>query len=278
MCRVIPPEEWPLRPVCSSTAESMDFNEAVEQVRSGQAAACAGVPRAGDIGVLNEKTLHATLKRWLDADVTHHEVPLPCGSVADIFDGRRVTEIQTGNYSGFRQKLTRLLEAYPVTVVYPLVRRKWVVWIDPETGETTAPRRSPRTGSFTDAGRELIYILPCLHHPNLTLRLLLIDVEEHRLADGWGSGGKRGSHRAERYPRTIEGEVTLTVPADYAALLPTGLPRPFTAKQFGKAARMQGRALSGCLKLLLTMGVLTREKEGRTYYYSVTCEESSSYV
>lgn len=253
----------------------MDFNEAVEQVRCAQAAP-AEVPAVGDIGILNEKTLHATLKRWLDGDVTHHEVLLPCGSVADIFDGERVTEIQTGNYSGFRKKLTRLLDIYPVTVVYPLVRRKWVVWIDPETGETTAPRRSPRTGSFTDAGRELIYILPCLTHPNLTLRLLLVDVEEHRLADGWGNGGKRGSHRAERYPRTIEGEVTLTAPADYGALLPVGLPCPFTAAQFGKAAHMQGRALSGCLKLLLSMGVLTREKEGRSYIYFVTREDASS--
>ena len=64
------------------------------------------------IGRLNEKRLHATLKFWLDADETHHEIPLPCGAVADIFDGQRVTEIQNGNFSKFRVKLMRLLYVF----------------------------------------------------------------------------------------------------------------------------------------------------------------------
>ena len=36
------------------------------------------------IGRLQEKLLHATLKFWLDADESHHEITLPCGAVADI--------------------------------------------------------------------------------------------------------------------------------------------------------------------------------------------------
>lgn len=240
----------------------MDFNEALAQVRSG---AC----RPAKIGVLQEKTLHATLKLWLDEDTAHHEVSLPDGRVADIFDGERVTEIQTGSFSALRPKLQSLLEQYPVTVVMPLVRRKWLCWIDPATGETTPPRRSPRTGSFTDAGAGLVYLLPCLGHPRLTVRLLLLDVEEHRLADGWSGDGKRGSHRAERYPLTLEGDVTLRAPADYAVLLPPALPREFTAAQFGKAARLQGRKRQGTLKVLLQQGILTRQRAGREYVYTV---------
>lgn len=238
----------------------MEFEQALELVRQGEA-------RPGGIGILKEKTLHATLKLWLDDDPAHHEQPLPCGCVADIFDGAAVTEIQTANFSAFRSKLARLLEQYPVTVVHPLVRRKWLRWVDPETGETTSPKRSPRTGSFTDAGKELIYILPCLTHPNLTVKLVLLDAEEHRLADGWGNGGKRGSHRAERYPLALADTLILRQPADYGALVPVGLPAPFTAAQFGKAARLQGRNLSGTLKLLLSLGVLTREKAGNMYLY-----------
>ncbi len=238
----------------------MEFERALALVR-------AGGQRVGGIGILGEKTLHATLKWWLDDDETHHEIPLPCGNVADIFDGERVTEIQTANFSGFRKKLEKLLESYPVTVVHPLVRVKWVSWIDPETGEITKPRRSGRRGSFTDAGKQLIYILPLLGHPNLTVRLVLLDVEEQRLLDGWGKGGKRGSHRAERLPLALGEIVTLCAPADYAALLPPDLPTPFTAAQFGKAARQQGRSLQGTLKVLLTLGVLRREKEGQKYLY-----------
>ena len=118
----------------------MEFEQALELVRSGEI-------RPGSIGILAEKTLHATLKLWLDADPAHHEQTLPCGCVADIFDGQRVTEIQTANFSGFRTKLGRLLEHHPVTVVHPLVRRKWLRWVDPATGEAAEPRRSPRQGN-----------------------------------------------------------------------------------------------------------------------------------
>ena len=238
----------------------MNFDAALALVRSGQV-------RPGGIGILKEKTLHATLKLWLDEEATHHEVSLPEGCVADIYDGERVTEIQTGNFSGFRPKLQKLLERYPVTVVYPLVHRKWVRWIHPETGEATPPHRSPKTGRWSDAGAELVYILPCLGHPNLTVRLVMLDVEEQRLADGWGKDGKRGSHRVERLPLALGESVTLTAPADYRVLLPQDMPAEFSATQFGKAARLQGRKLSGTLKVLLETGILTREKAGRTFLY-----------
>ena len=222
----------------------------------------------GGIGILGEKRLHATLKWWLDEDCRHHEIPLEEGAVADIYDGERVTEIQTANFSAFRRKLTRLLEWYPVTVVHPLVRRKWVTWVNPADGTVTEPHKSPRVGGFTDAGRELVYILPLLGHPNLTVRLVLLDVEERRLADGWSRDGKRGSHRLERLPLEMGESVTLTAAADYAALIPPALPEVFTAKEFGKAARLQGRKLSGTLKVLTHCGVLRRDKkQGNAWLY-----------
>ena len=239
----------------------MDFNEACARVREGD------LP-AQSIGVLQEKPLHATLKWWLDDNPAHHEIPLPGGKVADIYDGVTVTEVQTGSFTPLRKKLETLLDTYPVTVVHPLVRRKYLTWIDPDTGEATPARKSPRVGSFADGGKQLIYILPLLSHPNLTVRLVLIDAEEQRLADGWGNGGKRGSHRAVLLPLSVEGVLDLTCPADYAALIPATLPQRFTAAQFGKAAKMQGRHLGGTLKVLLDRGVLKREtKEGNAWVY-----------
>ncbi len=239
----------------------MDFNEACARVREGD------IPTQS-IGVLKEKPLHAILKWWLDDNPAHHEIPLPCGKVADIFDGTTVTEVQTGHFSPLRKKLEVLLEQYPVTVVHPVVRRKYLTWITPDTGETTPPRKSPRIGSFTDGGKELIYLLPLLSHPNLTVRLVLIDAEEQRLADGWGNEGKRGSHRTVLLPLSVEDTLDLRYPSDYAALIPPSLPDIFTAQQFGKAAKQQGRNLNGTLKVLLDRGVLTRErKEGNAWIY-----------
>ena len=162
----------------------------------------------------------------------------------------------------------RLLPQYPVTVVHPLVRRKYLTWIDPETGEASQPHKSPRVGSFADGGKQLIYLLPLLSHPNLTVRLVLMDAEEQRIADGWGNGGKRGSHRAVLLPLSVEDTLDLREPSDYAALIPARLPDAFTAAQFGKAAKMQGRNLNGTLKVLLDRGVLKRErKEGNAWIY-----------
>ena len=239
----------------------MDFNEACTRVREGD------LPTQS-IGVLQEKPLHATLKWWLDDNPDHHEITLPCGKVADIYDGVTVTEVQTGSFSPLRKKLEVLLPDYPVTVVHPVVRRKYLSWIDPATGETTPPRKSPRIGSFADGGKQLIYLLPLLGHPNLTVRLVLMDVEERRLADGWGNGGKRGSHRAVLLPLSVEDTLDLRCAADYVALIPSSLPDAFTAAQFGKAAKMQGRNLNGTLKVLLDRGVLIREKkEGNAWVY-----------
>ena len=51
----------------------------------------------GGIGTLSERCLHAVLKYWVEPDESRHEVRLPCGLVADVFDGERVVEIQTGS-------------------------------------------------------------------------------------------------------------------------------------------------------------------------------------
>lgn len=238
----------------------MEFNEACARARSGEIA-------PGGIGILAEKPLHATLKWWLDDNPAHHEIPLPCGKVADVYDGQRVYEIQTANFTALRKKLEVLLDTYPVTVVHPIPRRKYLSWITPETGETTPPRKSPKVGSFVQGAPQLVYLLPVLSHPNLTIQFLLMDVEEQRLADGWGNEGKRGSHRVAMLPLTLEDTLTLTCPADYAALIPAALPSEFTATQFGKAARLQGRKQWAALKVLLDRGVLTREKEGKEYVY-----------
>lgn len=220
------------------------------------------------IGTLSERSLHAVFKFWFDPCEAHHEVRMPDGLVADIFDGERVTEIQTAGFSRFRPKLLRLLEQYPVTVVYPVTRVKYLSWIDPETGESTPLKRSPRRGQFADIGRELIYLLPALDHPRLTFVLQMVDVEEYRLLDGWGNGGKRGAHRAERMP-VAEGErLTVRCVADWCGVLPPDLPTPFTAAAVKKAARLSPQKATTLVNTLYKLGAIIRTgKQGNAFLY-----------
>lgn len=221
------------------------------------------------IGTLSERSLHAVLKYWMEPDETFHEVRVD-GLVADIFDGRRVVEIQTRSLYPLRKKLERLLPAYPVTVVVPVVRNKRLIWMDPETGETTAPRKSPRVGGFADGLGELFRLEDYLGHPRLTMLFVELDVEEYRIRDGWGNGGKRGSHRAERIPTAMGRTLRVNAPLDYASLLPEGLPDPFTTADLRKCGRLSAKKAGDGAKTLYKLGALVRTgKRGNAYLYRI---------
>ncbi|MCL2299031.1 MAG: hypothetical protein FWC27_02645 [Firmicutes bacterium] len=225
------------------------------------------------IGTLGEKTLHAELKRLFEPDTDAHEIRVG-PYIADIVGEGGIIEIQTGNFSRLRPKLSAFLEVSQATVVYPIAHKKWLLWVDPENGETSPRRKSPREGDFPDALWELEKIKALLGHPNLRLCLLLVDLEEYRLRDGWSRDQKRGSHRYERIPLALAGRLDLCRPEDWrseaaqSAFFPTSLPSPFTSKDYAKAARLSVHAAQTALRVLALMGAAAREgKRGNLYVY-----------
>ncbi len=220
------------------------------------------------IGMQQEKTVHAVLKYFENSDEDCHEIPLE-GRIADIYDGSLITEVQTANMGVMRDKLDAFLPLHRVRIVHPVPCRKWVIWVDPETGEVGKRNRSPQVGSFFSAFRELYRISSYLNHPNLEIELLLIDMEEYRLRDGWSRDGKRGSHRYDRMPLSLEGRMLLTRPEDYLQFLPLTLEEPFTAAQLADAWHYRGRAVSQATVVLRRLGVIRQTgKKGRAYLYT----------
>jgi hypothetical protein len=142
------------------------------------------------IGMQKEKTLHSVLKNYFDPDEDHQEIPISGNYIADIWNGNEIIEIQNGNFYKMRDKLKNFLASYRVRVVYPIPAEKYITWIDPETGLTGKRNRSPKHGSFYEAFRELYRIRPLLADPNLTIHLMLIDMEEYRVQDGWDRSKK----------------------------------------------------------------------------------------
>lgn len=220
------------------------------------------------IGTQSERLVHSTLKYYLEPDESCHEIPI--GSyVADIFqkDTGHIYEIQTKGFDRLRGKLAAFLEDFSVTVVHPIVREKYLCWIDPETGEMVSRRRSPRRGRPTDILPE-IYRLPLLQgHPNLSFMALMMDVEEYRLLDGWNRDKKRGSHRMERLPIALGEKVLLTGPEDFSALLPE-LSEEFTRKDLASAIRLSDTATAYAVKVWERAGSMIQTgKKGRQYLY-----------
>lgn len=224
------------------------------------------------IGTLGERSLHVILKHYIDPDESHHEKSVGVGRiVADIFDGQQVYEIQTRAFNTLRPKLERILEHYPVTVVYPIARKKRIIWVDPETGETTKPRRSPKTGSVWDAFKELYKVKMFLTDQQLKIKLVLLDIDEYRLQNGWSKDRKKGSHRMERIPVDLCEIVELSKPEDYCSLLPALLPSKFTSADLAQIIKVTKSKASTICNILYTIGAIIRVgKQGNAYLYKKT--------
>ena len=220
-------------------------------------------------GTLQEKTVHAVMKLYYEPDEDYHEVPIE-GYIADIYTGKRIIEIQNGNFNRLRPKLEAYLPLYPVTVVYPIPHHKWLIWMEEETGALSKRHKSPVTGNVYHAFPELYKIKQFLLHPNLSFAFPLLDLDEYRLLDGWSKNRKRGSHRYDRMHLTIFDEIRIECAEDFLQLVPYELEEPFTVKEFAQAAKITRDLSSATLPLLTYMQLLTRAgKRGREYLYEV---------
>ena len=169
-----------------------------------------------EIGTLNEKTIHRTLKQYYGTNIDREA---KIGTYyADVINESGIIEIQTRGLYRLRGKLAAFLRATHVTIVYP--HHKTVV---------TNGGAGSRTRNFrleTVLFDELYGIREFLTNPNLTIRIAELKVHKSVV------GGKK-----RVVPVELLGEVTFRDAADYARFIPAGLPDTFTKRDFAKAAR-----------------------------------------
>jgi hypothetical protein len=213
------------------------------------------------IGTLMERTLHATLKSHYESDKTKHEIRF-MGFVADIKNDNGITEIQTRSFNAMRKKLSTFLEHEKVTVVYPAVRNKWLIWVDPHTGEMSEKRKSPIKGGIYDIFRELYRIKQYLTHPNFHLRILPVDIEEYRICtrsiDDPRRSNRFGSTRIERIPVGFGKEIAIDSTEDYKKIIPDGLDGEFTSADFARIAKKSRSLSQTALNVLTFVGAVER--------------------
>lgn len=245
----------------------------MDERRFREALSCALVGRtaAGGIGTLGEKTLHAALKYYMEPDDAFHEVKC-AGYVADILRGDNIFEIQTRGFHRLCPKLAAFLPEKRVTVVCPIAVNTEIVWHEPATGAVTEVRRSGKHGTPVSLLSELYRIKPFLTHPNLRLRIFLLDAQDHRLLDGYGVQKKKRATKVDRIPTALLGEAFIDCTADYRYFLPEKLPMVFDAGDFCRAARISQRTAQTALNVLHHLGVVERVgKRGRAFEYRVRC-------
>lgn len=246
----------------------MDRQQQFEQARK----KIIGIERERHgIGTLSEKTVHAILKNYYAPNEDYHEVPIE-NYVADIYRDGEIIEIQTRGFNTMRGKLAAFLPLYPVTIVYPVPNEKWLLWIDEDTGEISKRRKSPVKANIYAVFSELYKIKMFLKAPNLHLRLVLLNLEEYRLLNGWSKDRKRGSTRYDRIPTELVDEITIDCLQDYLQFLPYDLPARFTTADYAKRVHITRGLSQTALNLLHYVGVVERVgKEGNSFLYEV-CE------
>ncbi len=218
-------------------------------------------PRSrGGIGVLGEKSVHRVLKYCCSPAADGQEVPIG-GYVADVVGEEGIIEIQTAHFERLRDKLAAFLPCCPVTVVWPAEAEKWLCTVDPATGELLSRRKSPLHQRPVDIFAELYRLKSLLASPGLRFCIALLETEEYRYRL---PKGRRRTVRCDRIPLKLLGQVCLSVPSDYLALLPDGLPEVFGAKETAALGKMSGNLARMMLNVMEAVGALAPAgKDGR---------------
>lgn len=243
----------------------MDIDKRFEEARN----RIIGIERERlGIGTLGEKTLHAILKNFYEPNEEYHEIPIE-GYVADIFVKDSIIEIQTGQFQRMREKLKAFLPLYPVTIVYPVAEKRQLRWIDPETGEIQDGRATKKLNPY-QIFPELYKIKPFLKDENLKICIVVLDMEEYKLLNGWGEKKKNHASKYDRVPSRVVKEIRMECPEDYMQFIPIELEGEFTVKEFAKAARCSQEQASVTMNILYEMEVVKRVgKQGNAFVYQV---------
>lgn len=223
----------------------------------------------GGFGVLAEKTMHATLKFFIEPDDNFHEVAID-GFYADICRNGKIIEIQTRRLAKLRRKLETFLAGYEVTVVYPVVVNKWRGYCENVSLRPERFRLSPLHRDEYSAFDELFGIKEFLTNPALKVHMYLLDAEEIYVKQSKVRGRKRarnGYERFESIPLGIRKIIEFNCINDYMQLIPE-LTGEFTSEDFARGVGCYKGTASMVLNILNHVGVVVRVgKKGNYYLY-----------
>jgi hypothetical protein len=130
-----------------------------------------------------ETSLHRELKRHYAGPDGRTEVRLGRFRVdAVVCNGRgeQLIEIQHGPLWVIRDKIRKLTRRHRVRIVKPIIGRKRLIKLTGKGGRVIDERLSPRQGKLLELFDELVYFTRAFPHRNLTLEVLLVDIEERR--------------------------------------------------------------------------------------------------
>ena len=236
--------------------------KAVDEERFAMAVEKANARKATTIGTLNEKAIHNALKCYYGGDIDHEA---KIGSFyADIAGEKGITEIQTGSFGKLNKKLSEMLRACHVTVVYPFEKIVNSYSVNEKTGELISSSKRENK-DLSKLFLELYRIKGFLTNPNLTICIAELEISKTAYYKDNRRIRYRGMRR-EKTPVKLLNEIRLEKKADYGVFLPEGLNGRFTKKELSVVCKPTDSSL--LLEILEFTGVVKRVgKEGNAIVY-----------
>lgn len=220
-----------------------------------------------DIGLLNEKHLHAGLKAWYAKPNDPSEVEVD-GYFIDIIQDGLLVEIQTRNFSAIKRKVRDLTKRHPLRLVYPIAQEKWIVKLPKSEGDSSTRRKSPKRGKIIDVFNELVSFPDLLGCENFSLEVLLIHEEEVRRYVGKTNWRRRGWATEERRLLAVLNRHLFETPEDMQKLIPAELPVQFTTSDLTRATGISRRSAQQMAYCLRKMDAIQQiGKRGRANLY-----------
>ncbi|MBE6707823.1 MAG: hypothetical protein E7578_01100 [Ruminococcaceae bacterium] len=227
---------------------------------------CSEHTRNG-IGTYGEKSVHLALKMFFEDNESAREVPVG-KYIADIKNDTGIHEIQTSGFGSMRRKLEAYLSEYDVELIFPVIEKKRVMWLSPETGEVVKEYNSPRHVNPAEIFKELLYIADHVFSERLSFTLVSLAVDEVSLLDGYGKDKKRRSTKVDRIPRELLEIRRYHSVYEMAELFPYKDGEIFTAEKIRKFLHAPGRSGWAALRFMEISGFCKKcGKDGNRILY-----------
>ena len=213
-----------------------------------------------------ETSLHRQLKeRYGPAAGGRLEVALE-GFRIDAVDGDgALVEVQSGSLGPLQAKLRRLLPAHRVRVIKPVVLKRRLIRRALRDGADLPARLSPRRGALVDVFDDLVGLARLLPHPNLTLDVLAVEIDEVRLV---ARRRRKGYTVLDRRLNAVVATVSLHHGCDLWTLIPSPLPCPFTTGDLATHLRRPlvfAQRVAYCLRMAGAVEIVGKQGNQRVY-------------
>jgi len=225
------------------------------------------ISRSG-IGTLSENNLHAALIQWVSKTGDKFEENID-GYIIDIMRGDLIIEVQIKKFNALKEKIQHLCLSHKFQIIHPIYKHKWIIKEEAD-GEIISQRKSPKRGRVEELFGELIRTPTILMQTNLSICVLLVDINEIWRNDGRGSWRRKNWSIADRTLIDVHEKYEFHQPNDFLHLLPPTLPDPFTnndiATNLGISKSLAGK-MTYCLRKMDQVKIIG--KQGRAYIMAV---------